>query len=161
MQFNFLINQSSKMKTRKEVENLKQLWLDDKSAFNLAEAEGYEDHKEELTDFMSEHSEAHGFDSEMNADAYSELKAVFSHLKKSAVFGTLPGPQSMQDRIALKVIHELLKDMPDQFPSDSEERYYESIGYDAYRRTGYILNGRLNYLSKHCDCPRCRSNRQS
>lgn len=145
------------MKTRKEVENLKQLWLDDQQAFNLAKTEGYEDYREELEAFMAQHSGSGA------KDQAEQMKEAFAHLRKSAAFGTLPGALSLQDRIAIELIAEMIKDDPAVRFAKPERlgEHLQAVGYGAYERANYLLKGRMQFLTENCDCPECRKNKSA
>lgn len=136
------------MKTRKEVEKLKQLWLEDKTAFDLTTVEGYEDYQEELALFVAEHNPppTPGIGGLLTGGLAALAQSMFQ-----------PSLDNLKDRTAFEIIRRLLKDAPDDLTGEVQQQYYENIGYDAYQRTHYILNGRERFLADNCDCPACRS----
>lgn len=141
------------MKTRQDVEKLKQLWLDNPDAFDLAKTEGYEAYYDELTSFARRHT---------IEEEIPELGGVtdnLSHFTAGMALGLIPAMETQQDRIAMAIIRRLVKDAPEQLSGAVLEQYYQDIGYDAYQRASLILDGRTRFLKTNCQCPECRAKR--
>lgn len=138
------------MKTRKEVDKLKKLWLEDTEAFDLTRVEGYEEYREELEAFV----ETHTPDEKPSLGSF--LAGGMANMVSGLAQNMLqPSMDSLRERIAFELIRRALKNSPEGLTGQPLEQYYNDMGYDAYLRTHHILNGRDRFRTENCDCPAC------
>lgn len=143
------------MKTREEVENLKQLWLDESKSFDLTKVEGYEEYRDELAAFVRRHQSATSNEGSLGILPQILLTSI------PALIGGLTGksPQETMEEIALPLIKKMIREAPEPLSEPLVQGYYEQIGFDAYQRAHYILTGREKFAKAKCPCAACAMNR--
>lgn len=123
------------MKTRTDVAKLKQLWLDDKSAFKLDEVAGFEAYKEELEAFMKKHTE------EKQEDEEDILSLIGQSVGAVIAMGRIKGKQELLDKYAYAVFQERIK-------TEDLRGDFTKIGYDSYSSAHQFLEGRDEFFKK-------------
>lgn len=143
------------MKTREEVENLKQLWLDESKSFDLTKVEGYEEYRDELAAFVRRHQSAAS-----NEGSLGILPQILLTSIPALIGGlTVKSPQETLEEIALPLIKKMIREAPEPLSERLVQGYYEQIGFDAYQRAHYILTGREKFAKAKCPCAACAMNR--
>jgi hypothetical protein len=149
------------MKTREEVNRLKNLWLEDPAAFDLANVEGYEEYRDELNLFALEHSvneppigQASNLIGPIPPDILNAIRDLFG--------GNSHNDNDLLDQIALPILKKLIEEY-DDYPADlpfDEEKLYKRAGRKAYQRAYFILEGRNEVTRANCPCSFCEERRR-